>query len=420
MEHWQGLIGLVAIPLFVLAISEDRRAVASREVSLFAAGALLLQVATAFLLLNAPGSRVLFEAVGAVVRAVQAATDSGAQMVFGYLAGGPAPFDAQFPQHGYVLGFRMLPVILVMAAIMRLLFHWGVLQRIVAAFAFLLRRVVGIGGPLATVSSASIFLGPIEAPLLIRPYVERMGRGALFATMTVGMATVAGTVLALYASILAPHIPDAAGHLLAASIMNVPAALMLARIAVPEDFSSRGGDGLAVAERDTRSSMDAVVRGTIEGLTIAASVGALLIVAVALVSLVNAVLGLAGAPFGAAPTLQGLLGLAGAPLAWIIGIPWSEAGAAGSLLGQKLVLNEFLAYLELAKLPAEQISDRSRLILMYALCSFANLGSLGIMIGGLCAMVPARRDDIVALAPKAVVVGYLATLLSGAVIGLLA
>jgi CNT family concentrative nucleoside transporter len=366
-----------------------------------------------------PAARWVFDGLGQGVGALQRATDSGAQLVFGHLAGAPAPYESSRPEHGYVLAFRMLPMIIVMAALMRLLFYWGLLQRVVAAFAILLRRGIGIGGPLATVSSASVFLGPVEAPLLIRPYVAGMGRSDLFATMTVGLATVAGTVLALYASILGAYVPGAAGHLLAASIINVPGALLLARIAVPEaDLPGSSPDRILVAD-DSRSSMDAVTRGTVEGLGMAATVGAMLIVAVAMVSLANEILASLGAPFGVSPSLQSLLGTMFAPLAWLLGIEASEAPAAGALLGQKLVLNEFLAYIELARTPPEALSERSRLILTYALCSFANLGSLGILVGGLTAMVPERRSDILALAPRALAVGFLATLLSGALIGVI-
>ncbi|MGQ0672577.1 MAG: NupC/NupG family nucleoside CNT transporter [Hyphomicrobium sp.] len=416
--EWQGLIGLALIPLVVWLLSEDRAAARSPGMLGFMVGALALQAAIGVILLTFPPARTAFVWFGEAVTVLQRATDDGARLVFGHLAGGPSPYDTTRPEHGYVLAFRMLPMILVVAALMRLMFYWCVLQRVVAGFAFLLRRTIGIGGPLATVASASIFLGPVEAPLLIRPYVAAMGRGALFATMTVGMATVAGTVLALYASILAPQMPDAAGHLLTASIMNVPAALLLARLAVPDGFQAGEAARSFTIADESQSSMDAVTRGTLEGLAIAAAVGAMLVVAVALVSLVNAFLGAAGAPFGVAPTLQSVLGVLAAPLAWVIGIPWSEAPAAGALLGQKFVLNEFIAYLDLAATPAGVLSERTRLILGYALCSFANLGSLGILIGGLSAMVPERRSEIVALGPKALVVGYLATLMSAAIIGL--
>ena len=303
------------------------------------------------------------------------------------------------------------------SALARLLYHWGVLQRVVGLFARLLQKSFGIGGPLGTVAAAKIFIGMVEAPLLVRPYLKSMGRGALFAAMAVGMATIAGTVMALYASVLEPVLPGAAGHVLAASLMNAPAALMLARLAVPAGFE--GGPDTAHIELDNppRSSMDAVVQGTVDGLKLLATVAAMLVVMVALVSLTNSLLGALTRPLGLAITLQGILGWFCAPIAFLLGIPWTEAVTAGSLIGQKIVLNEFLAYLDLARMPPEVISPRSRLIMTYALCGFANLGSLGIMVGGLTAMVPERRDDIVAMAPKSLLVGLLATLLSAAIVG---
>ena len=266
-------------------------------------------------------------------------------------------------------------------------------------------------------AAAKLFVGMVEAPLLVRPYLATMGRGALFAAMTLGMATVAGTVMALYAAVLEPVLPGAAGHIAAASLMNAPAALMLARLAVPQGFM--GGPEVAQMRLDNppRSSMDAIAQGTFDGIRLLAAVVAMLVVMIALVALANAVLGLLGAPFGVVLTLENILGWLLAPVAFAIGIPWQEAGLAGSLIGEKIVLNELIAYLDMAKLPPEALSPRTRLILTYALCSFANLGSLGILVGGLTTLVPERRNEIVELAPKAVLVGLMATLLSGAVVG---
>lgn len=416
----QSLVGLVAIPLLALAISENRTPLLGRGALAVVLPALSVQAAIAVLLLKLPAARHFFEAVTHVVEALQRATDAGMQLVFGYLSGGPAPFAMTQPQNAYLLAFRGLPLILVLSAIVRLLYHWGALQRLVGGVAFVLRRTIGVGGPLGTVSAASIFLGLIEAPLLVRPYLKGMTRGALFATMAVVMATVAGTVMALYASLLQPVLPGAAGHLLAASLMNVPAALMLARITVPEGFGEGPQTSAIRLDDPSESSMDAIVKGTSEGVGLLTTVIAMLIVIVAVVALANMALGVVTAPLGGPYTLQQILGFLCAPLAWAMGIPWSEAGTAGALLGQKLILNEFLAYLDLAKTPEAALSPRSRLIMTYALCGFANLGSLGILIGGLTAMAPERRAEIVALGPRAVAVGFLATMLSGAMIGLVA
>jgi concentrative nucleoside transporter, CNT family len=413
----QSLLGVVAIPLLALALSEQREKRDRRSALKTIVAGLAIQFTIALLLLKLPGSATLFRALSGIVGALQQATAAGMRMVFGYLAGGPAPFETSRPEAQFILAFHALPLILLMSALARLLYRWGILQLVVAAFGAVLRKSFGIGGPLGAVAAAKVFLGMIEAPLLVRPYLKEMGRGALFAAMGVGMATVAGTVMALYATILEPVLPGAAGHVLTASLMNTPAALMLASLAVPTGF--HGGPAAADLQLDNppRSSMDAIAQGTIDGVKLLASVVAMLVVMVALVALANSLLGLITRPFGAALTLQQILGWICAPLAWLIGIPWSESAIAGSLIGEKIVLNEFLAYLDMASFPQEALSPRSRVILAYALCGFANLGSLGIMIGGLTAMVPERRDEIIELAPKSVLIGLLATLLSAAIVG---
>ena len=413
----QSLLGVVLIPLFVYAISENRALLKGRTAVTTVAVGLGIQLAIALVLLKLPQSKLLFEAISGAVGALQRATLEGMQRVFGYLAGGAAPFDIVRPQAGFVLATQALPLILVMGALTRLLYHWGILQRVVALFAVLFRRGFGIGGPLATVAAAKIFVGMVEAPMLVRPYLASLGRGALFAAMTLGMATVAGTVLALYAAILEPVVPGAAGHVLAGSLMNAPAALVLARLAVPDGFE--GGPEAAELHLDNppRSSIDAIAQGTADGLRLLAAVVAMLVVMIALVALANSLLGALARPFGVTLTFERILGWIAAPLAFIIGVPWSEAPLAGQFIGQKVVLNELFAYIDLAKLPPEALSPRTRLILTYALCGFANLGSLGIMVGGLTTLIPERRAEIVALAPKAVLVGLLATLLSAAVVG---
>jgi len=412
----QSLLGVALIPLFVWATGEGRTLARTQVASTIAAG-LALQFAIAILFLKVPQASVLFDAATGVIGALQRATNAGTSLVFGYLAGAPAPYDSTQPANGFILAFQALPLILLMSALSRLLYYWGILQRLVAKLARLLQRTFGIGGPLGMASAANVLVGMVEAPLLIRPYLKDMGRGALFATMAVGMATIAGTVMVVYASVLAPHVPGAAGHLLAASLMNVPAALMLSRLAIPEGFADGPPSAHLVLADAPRSAMDAVVQGTADGVRLLAAVAAMLVVMVALVALANEVLGAVTGFFGARLTLQQILGWICTPLALLLGIPWSEAGTAGALIGQKVVLNEFLAYLDLATRDANVLTPRSRLIITYALCGFANLGSLGIMIGGLVAMAPERRADIVALGARSLLVGALATLLSAAVVG---
>lgn len=414
----QSLLGIILIPLIVWATGEGRTLAPRRVAATIAAG-LALQTAIAIIFLKIPQASVIFDAATGVIDALQRASNAGTSLVFGYLAGAPAPFDATRPQHGFILAFQALPLILLMSALSRLLYYWGILQRLVAALAHLLQRTFGIGGPLGMSAAANVLLGMVEAPLLIRPYLKDMGRGALFATMAVGMATIAGTVMVVYASLIAPQVPGAAGHLLAASLMNVPAALLLSRLAVPDGFEDGPASAHLAIEGGPRSAMDAIVQGTTDGVRLLAAVAAMLVVMVALVALANEILGTLSGLAGVRLTLQQILGWLCTPLALLLGIPWSEAGTAGALIGQKIVLNEFLAYLDLAALDSNALTPRSRLIITYALCGFANLGSLGIMIGGLVAMAPERRADIVALGGRSLLVGALASLLSAAVVGAL-
>lgn len=413
----QSLLGIVLIPLIVWA--GEGRTLAPRQVVATIAAGLALQAAIAIIFLKIPHASVIFDAATGVIDALQRASNAGTGLVFGYLAGAPAPFDVTRPQHGFILAFQALPLILLMSALSRLLYYWGILQRLVAALAHVLQRTFGIGGPLGMSAAANVLLGMVEAPLLIRPYLKDMGRGALFATMAVGMATIAGTVMVVYASLLAPQVPGAAGHLLAASLMNVPAALLLSRLAVPEGFEDGPVSAHLALDGGPRSAMDAIVQGTTDGVRLLAAVAAMLVVMVALVALANEILGALSGLAGARLTLQQILGWLCTPLALLLGIPWSEAGTAGALIGQKIVLNEFLAYLDLAALDAGALAPRSRLIITYALCGFANLGSLGIMIGGLVAMAPERRADIVALGGRSLLVGALASLHAAAVVGAL-
>ena len=284
----------------------------------------------------------------------------------------------------------------------------------------MLQRSLGVTGPVGTSAAANVFVGMVEAPLLVRPYLASMSRSGLFATMTVGMAGVAGTVLALYATVLEPVLPGAAGHLIVASVITVPAALMLAELMVPDGAAPPDQTQVAtdiVIPDPTHSSMDAIAQGTREGVELLVNVTAMLIVAVALVALGNQLLALVATPFGISLSIEQMLGWVFAPLAWLIGIPWAECGKAGTLLGVKTVLNELIAYLQLGQIPASALSDRSRLILTYALCGFANVGSLGILIGGMVAMVPQRRAEIVSLGARTIVSGTLATLMTAAVVG---
>jgi concentrative nucleoside transporter, CNT family len=411
VSYLQGLLGITGFCAMAWLVSEDRRSVRPAVAVI----GLALQLGLALLLLKLPMFRQLFLALNDAMLALQSATGAGARFVFGYLGGGEPPFQETHDGASFVLAFRVLPLILVVSALSSLLFYWRILPFVVRGFAWLLERSMNVGGALGLAAAANIFVGMVEAPLLIRPYLTRITRAELFAVMTCGMATIAGTVMVLYASILTGVLPDAMGHLLSASLISAPAAIMVARLMVPETVVETEG-GLVVPY-DANSSMEAVTQGTLAGLRLLAYIVAMLLVFVALVSLVNQVLAVLPDVDGAPLSLQRLLGWVMAPVAWLMGIPWAECHTAGALLGTKTVLNELLAYLQLAELPTGALSDRSRVILTYGLCGFANLGSLGIMLGGLTAMAPERRTEIVALGPKSILSGTLATCLTGTVVG---
>ena len=307
---------------------------------------------------------------------------------------------------------------LVISALATLLFYWGILQRIVQAFAWVLRRTAGIGGPLGLGAAVHIFVGHIEAPLLIRPYLSRLARGELFALMSCGMAGIAGTVMVLYASLVGRVIPDALGNILIAAVISTPAALAIAGLMVPFPPNPSAAGELAIDDPPV-SAMDAIAKGTRDGIGFLLNITAMLIVTIALVSLVNLALGLMPGFSGAPLTLERLFAYAFRPIVWLIGIPGPQVAAAAALMGTKTVLNEFVAYVDLAHLPAGALDPRSQLIMTYALCGFANFGSLGILIGGMGAMVPERRSEIVALGLRSILSGTLATCMSGAVVGVL-
>lgn len=413
MEHFQGLIGLFALMAIAWGCCENRRGIHWRPIM----AGFVFQIILAVLLIKLPASRVLFLWLNKAVLALEQATQAGTSLVFGYLGGGPLPFVEIEPGRNFILAFRALPLVLVVSALSALFFYWRLLPLVVRFGSWLLERTLGVGGALGVSAAANVFIGMVESPLLIRPYLQQMSRGELFAVMTCGMSTIAGTVLILYASILQPVLPNALGHILTASLISAPAALAIALLMVPHNGEMTTGriEPPILAS----SSMDAIVQGTVEGLKLLLNIVAMLLVLIALVSLVNAILGICPPVADAPVTLQRILGWLFAPVAWSIGIPWHESVVAGSLLGTKTILNELVAYLSLANLDAEVLSARSRLIMTYALCGFANLGSLGIMLGGMGGMVPERRDELVSLGFKSILSGTLATCMTGAVVGLL-
>jgi CNT family concentrative nucleoside transporter len=412
MQALHALAGMTLLLALSWSLSEDRRGVRWRVV----ASGMALTVALAALLLAVPWLRSAVFSLNTALEALERATQAGTIFVFGFLAGGPAPFAETNPSASFVLAFRALPLVLVVSALSALLFHWRVLPAVVKAFAWVLNKSMGLGGAVGVSSAANVFVGMVEAPLVVKPYLARLSRSELFMVMVCGMATIAGTVMALYGAILAPVLPDAIGHIIIASFVATPAAIVVSALMVPGEMSRE--DAIEIPRQDA-SAMDAVTRGTAEGASLLIQIVAMLIVLIALVHLANAALSLLPLLDGAPLTLQRMFGWLFAPLAWASGVPWAEAQAGGALLGTKTVLNEFVAYLELAKLPAESLSPRSRLLMTYALCGFANFGSLGILIGGMGAMVPERRGEIVTLGMKSIVAGTLATCLTAATVGLI-
>ena len=378
------------------AISEHRRRVAWRPVMV----GLALTIILAFVLIKVPQVAEALAVVNRAVGAVAAATQAGTSFVFGYLGGGPLPYELKVPGAEFVLAFQALPILLVMSALTTLLFYWRVLPPVVRGFAWLLQNTLGVGGAVGLATAANIFLGMVEAPLFIRPYLARLTRSELFIVMTGGMAGIAGTVLVLYATLLGSVIPNAAAHFVIASVMGAPAAILVSLIMVPETSAQHTGGEKLEEVKVASSSMDAIVRGTATGLELLLNIVAMLLVLVALVYLVNAALGLLPEIGGAKISLQRLLGLVMAPVCWLMGLPWPQAITAGSLMGTKTVLNELIAYVELSKLSSDALDPRSRLIMLYAMCGFANFGSLGIMISGLSTLAPERRKDVISLGLK--------------------
>jgi concentrative nucleoside transporter, CNT family len=415
MLQLQSALGIFALLAIAWAFSENRRAVSLRQAAIGLAATLV----TAVVLIKLPIVAHAFGAINDAVGAISDASRAGTSFVFGYIGGGPLPFDPKTPGADFVLAFQALPIVLIMSVLTTLLFYLRILPPIVRGMAWLLERTLGVGGAVGLSTAANIFLGMVEAPLFVRPYLKQMTGSELFLVMTGGMAGIAGTVLVLYATLLAPLIPDAAAHFVVASVLGAPAAILISLIMVPEKSERLTGGTLEDPDMHASSTMDAIVKGTTSGLELLLNIVAMLIVLVALVHLANSALSLLPNA-GAAPiSLQRILGYAMAPVCWLMGLPWAQAVTAGSLMGTKTVLNELIAYVDLSKLAPDALDPRSKLIMLYAMCGFANFASLGIMIGGLGTMAPERRDEINALGLKSIVSGTLTTCLMGAVVGVL-
>ena len=408
----QAILGIAVLLLLAWLTSSDRHRF---PLKLVVTG-LVTQVLLALLFLKVAFLQNALLLINKMVLLIEAATAQGTTLVFGYLGGGASPFIQNAPEHSFVLAFRALPLVIVFAALSALLWHWRIIPLVVNTIARVLSKTMGLSGAVSVGSASSVFIGMVESPLLIKPYLQKMSNSELFILMTCGMATVAGTVMGLYAGVLSSVLPAALSHILVASLISAPAAIMLAAVMVPPEPTT---DLAPITLASPYSgSMDAIVTGTTEGLRLLANIIGTLIVFVALVFLVNQLLSLW--PTNGDPvTLVSLFGSILAPLAWLIGIPWAEAGIAGELLATKVFINELVAYLNMAALPPESLSSHSQIVMTYALCGFANFGSLGIMIGGLNAMCPNRKADILHLAPRSIWSGFLTTCMTGAIVGLI-
>ena len=410
---FQSIAGLLIFAAIAWSMSESRK---QAKLKIAVIG-IVLQLLVGLILLKLPLFRDFFLLLNRVVLSLEEATAAGTSFVFGYLGGGDLPFTEKFPGASFILAFRALPLVLLMSALSALLFYWKILPVVVKAFSWALQRTMGLGGTEGLGVSANIFVGMVESPLFIRPYLNIMTRSEIFTLMTCGMATIAGTVMVLYASILSKTIPDIMGHILTASIISIPAAITISKLMVPETGELTPGE--LTAPEKASGSMDAVTKGTLQGVDLLINIIAMLVVLVALVYLANLILGLLPDIGGQKITLQRIMGIIMAPIVWLMGVPWKEATTAGALMGTKTILNEFLAYLELSRLSPGALCPKSILIMTYAMCGFANPGSLGIMIGGMGTMVPTRRGEIVELGFKSVIAGTLSTCMTGAVVGII-
>ncbi|MDP1736272.1 MAG: nucleoside transporter C-terminal domain-containing protein [Caulobacter sp.] len=413
LENAQSLVGIVVTLVLCWAVSEDR----SRFPWRLALGALAVQVGLIFLLFGLPAARGVVAGISDAVDGLSAATAQGTQFVFGYLGGGDQPYVLAAERGPFVFAFQVLPLILVISALSALLWHWGVLKWIIRGFGLLFQKTMGMGGASATATAANIFVGMVETPIIIRAYLDKLTRSELFMMMVVGLATVAGSTMVAYATILKGVLPHAAAHVLVASVVSAPAGVLLARMIVPEKKGEGGVQVDYTSLLKYESSIDAITKGVADGLMVVLNISAILIVFVALVAIGNQLLGLLPTLWGEPVTIERILGYVFAPLAWSLGIDWAEAGKAGWLLGVKLMLTEFIAFIELGNIPAGEMTERTRMIMTYALCGFANVGSVGITVTGMGVLMPERRAEVIGMVWKALLAGFLATCMTAAVVG---
>lgn len=415
LQQGQGLIGLTLILLFVWLLSENRQARPSWK---WIVGALLLQFTIALVIVRVPFVWDIIGLANQGVMAIEKATLVGSAYMFGYAGGAELPFVLkEGAQPPLIIAFQILPLVIVFSALSALLWHWGVLAWIVRGLSWALRKTMGVSGVVGLSGGANIFLGVVESPLVLRAYFEKMSRAELFMVMVLAMSTISGAILVLYASTLSATVPNAVGHMISASLISLPAAILLARLMVPGDGKTETSDEQPGLKYD--GSIDAIVRGTMEGVQVFLAVIGIILVVFALVALVDQILTILPYVDGQAVTIKRAFGWLFAPVMWTLGVPWDQAPAAGALMGTKTILNEYVAYLDLSALPEGTFDPRSQLIVVYALCGFANLASVGLLVSTIGTLSPSRRVEVAGLGMKSWIAGNCATAMTGAVIGLI-
>ena len=414
LAQLQGLIGIAVILLMAWGFSEQRKAFPGWR---WVGGALLLQILIALVIVRVPFVWDVIMLANYAVMAIEKATLVGSSYMFGYTGGGDLPFvlkEGASPP--LIIAFQILPLVIVFSALSALLWHWKILSIIVRGLSWAMQKTMGVSGVVGLSAGANIFLGVVEAPLVVRAYFEKMSRSELFMVMVLAMSTISGAILILYAQTLSKTLPDAVGHMISASLIVLPASILIARLMVP-------GAGDTQMDSDNtslkyESSIDAVITGTMDGVQLFLAVIGIIIVVFALVALVDQMLTVLPLVDGTALTLRRMFGWLFAPLMWAIGVPWDEAGTAGGLMGTKAILNEYVAYLDMAALADGTLGPRSKLIVTYALCGFANLASIGLLVSTIGTLCPARRTEAASLGMKSWVAGNLASAMTGAMIGL--
>jgi CNT family concentrative nucleoside transporter len=401
----QSIFGILSILLIAYLFSEAKKAIVLKSILI----ALAIHLILTIMFLNLAIFKDMFMMLNKLVLVLETATTAGTSFVFGYLGGGAAPFEVKNENSMFILTFKALPLVLIMSVISYLLYYYRILPFIVKIFSFLLEKTLKIRGATGISVAANAFVGMLEASLLIKPYIKDMTRGELFSVMVAGMSTIAGTVMLLYAAIIGNTIPNAMGHILTASVLNVISSLIISMIMIPHNSDKQQNKISFPKMAD--SPMDAIVKGTSDGIKLLVNIIAILIVFIALVNLINQII----QPL----SLQSILGVIMAPLAFLMGIPISEVMTAGSLMGTKVILNSLIAYIDLLNLPADALQEKSQLIMIYAMCGFANIGSLGIMVGGMTTIAPEKRSEIISLGMKSLFAGVLATSFTAAVVGLM-